>query len=194
MLTAAEFRQLLKEADPLDIVNSVLLTRPAAHLPLEKVEYIGSCLAASYGIDSHDVQVIVTGSAHLGFSLVEKKKDNRFLPRYRSFSAESDFDVAIISIPIFDLIWHELSVYFSRAALFPPDTGRLGDYLVSGWLRPDHFPMQRRLPFCNNWFSVFDRLSRNSMFQRRKVKWGHLLLSESSPPIHEQSCAGLHAA
>lgn len=173
MATVDEFRLLLRGANPLDIVDNVLLANPPVHVTPEKVAHIGSTLADSYGVASGEIRVIITGSAALGFSLVEKKIPGEgVLPRYREFSGRSDIDVAIVSEPIFNLIWLELSGFFHRSPWFPPDSKRLGDYLVCGWLRPDHFPKGVRLRKCDKWWDTFKRFSRDSLFERRRVSGG----------------------
>jgi hypothetical protein len=141
MFTVEEFRSLLEGAQPLDIVDKVLLHEPAVHLSPEKAQLIASSLAIAYGVDVDEVNIIPTGSAHLGFSLVEKRRSGQpALPRYRLYGVDSDIDVAVISIPIFDRIWQELTAHYSRGTRFPPDGGRLADYVLCGWFRPDHFP------------------------------------------------------
>lgn len=145
--TVAEFRASLAGADACDIVDAYLLTDGAVHVRDDDITYISQSVAASYGVSTADVRVFVTGSAKLGFSIVEKRTNGgTSLPRYRRFSEISDIDVAVVSPPIFDAIWLELSTHFHGAVFFPPNTERLGDYLVCGWLRPDHFPKRVRLP------------------------------------------------
>jgi hypothetical protein len=173
MVTVAEFRGLLKGARALDIVDNVLLPEPAVHLAPEKAQKIASALAIAYGVDVGHVQVIPMGSAHLGFSLVEKsREDEPALPRYRLYGADSDIDVAVICVPIFDMIWHELTAHYAAGPRFPPDGGRLADYLLCGWLRPDHFPKGVWLPRCAKWWDTFHRLSRSVEFQPRRVRGG----------------------
>jgi hypothetical protein len=173
MLTVEEFRSLLKGAEPLDIVDKVLLQEPAVHLPPEKAQLIASALAIAYGVDVGEVNIIATGSAHLGFSLVEKgRKEEPALRRYRPYGVDSDIDVAVICIPIFDRIWQELTAYYARGPRFPPDGGRLADYVLCGWFRPDHFPKGVWLPRCEKWWDTFNQLSRNTAFQPRRVRGG----------------------
>ena len=101
MITVEEFRGVLKGAQALDIVDNVLLPQPAIHLPPEKAQLIASSLAIAYGVDVREVNIIPMGSAHLGFSLVEKRRrDGPVLHRYRPYGADSDFDVAVICPPI----------------------------------------------------------------------------------------------
>ena len=57
---------------------------------------------AAFGIRVHPFQLIITGSAHLGFSPVPGKLGNRF-------NAESsDIDIALVSPELFDAWWTEL--------------------------------------------------------------------------------------
>lgn len=173
MLTVEGFRSLLKGAQPLDIVDNVLLREPAVHLPPEKAQLIASALAIAYGVDVDEVSIIPAGSAHLGFSLVEKRRNGEpALPRYRPYGVDSDIDVAVICAPIFDRIWQELTAYYARGPRFPPDGGRLADYILCGWFRPDHFPKGVWLPRCERWWDTFNKLSRNAAFLPRRVRGG----------------------
>lgn len=172
-MTVDEFRESLRVSTAFEIVRDVLLPGPAVHVPDHDVAYIRRQIGASYGVDPAGIEVVITGSAKLGFSLTEKRKKGQSpLPRYRAFSAQSDIDVAVISPIIFDKIWLELSSHYHRSVWFPQDTGRLGDYLVAGWLRPDHFPKHVRLPFCDNWWDTFRKLSSNTRFKRRRLAGG----------------------
>src|SRR5690349_11410535 len=91
MVTVSEFRELLKTTAAADLVDTHLLEGPASHVSPKDLAYIRSVLAASYGVSEDDVRPFVTGSAKLGFSLVEKmRKGEPNLPRYRPFSAGSD--------------------------------------------------------------------------------------------------------
>jgi hypothetical protein len=173
MATVEEFRASLAGADAYDIVDTFLLTDGAVHVSDDDINYVSTCVAAAYGLPTAEVRVFVTGSAKLGFSISEKwKKGEKSLPRYRRFSDISDIDIAVLAPPIFDSIWTELSAHFHRGPFFPPNTERLGDYLVCGWLRPDHFPKHVRLPRCDAWFDTFRRISANSRFRTRRVAGG----------------------
>jgi hypothetical protein len=171
--TVEEFRKALIGAEAPDLVDRYLLAPEAAHVNVADRDHIASSIAASFGLSVSDLSVIITGSAKLGFSISEKHlKDGTKLPRYRLFSARSDIDVAVISRLLFDQLWHELSAHSHSSPLFPRKAGRLGDYLVCGWLRQDHFPAHTRLPRCDAWADSFRRLSANSRFRRRKVSGG----------------------
>jgi hypothetical protein len=111
----------------------------------------------------------IVGSAKLGFSITEKKRAGCVYPRYRPFGPASDIDTAVVSPEIFRLIWDDLSIYAHGQPLMPWDSGRLGDYLLYGWLRPDHFP-KVRIRRCDDWWDLFRRLSAEPRFDRRPVR------------------------
>jgi hypothetical protein len=173
MPTVEEFRSSLQGADAGAIVDEWLLAPGAKYVGQADIDYIQIQLAARYGMPITEVQVWITGSAKLGFSISEKRKPNvPSLPRYRTFGPSSDIDVAVVSRPIFELVWRDLSLHSHRQPRFPWVSGRLGDYLVCGWLRPDHFPRNVRLDRCDNWWDVFRQLSAEPRFRRRPVRGG----------------------
>jgi len=149
------------------------LSPGAEYVGQSDIDYIQVQLAARYRIPITEVQVWITGSAKLGFSISEKRKPSApTLPRYRTFGASSDIDVAVVSRVIFDVVWRDLSLHSHRQPRFPWDSGRLGDYLVCGWLRPDHFPRNVRLYRCDNWWDTFRQFSAEPRFRRRPVRGG----------------------
>ena len=76
------------------------------------------------------------------------------------------------------MIWSDLSGYaYRNAQLMPWDSKKLGDYLVHGWLRPDHFP-RARLPRCDSWKDLFRSLSSDRRFGWKPVRGG-LFYAES---------------
>ncbi len=172
MATLDEFRKAVRIEDASAVVEKFLLNFPSEHISKTDLNFIEDALAANYGTNSEHVRAIPTGSAHLGFSIIEKRKDGALLPRYRSFSELSDIDVAIISPKIKNLIWHEVSFHHSNANTFPPAPAKFGSYLSCGWFRPDHFPTSPSLVYCRNWFRTFNAISLDSRFRRRSVTGG----------------------
>lgn len=166
------FIALLGEMSDEDIADKVLLTGGAEHVAESDIVYIARRIAEVFAAPREDVQVYVVGSAKLGFSIAEKRrKDSDPLPRFRPFRAESDIDLAVISRSVFDAIWGELSRHAYSFPYIPWRSGRLGEYLVHGWLRPDHFP-RTRLRKCDDWWDLCRRLSREPTFGRRAVRGG----------------------
>lgn len=65
-------------------------------------------IAEKLRIDARDI--IITGSASLGFSLNPNKN-------FKSFDKKSDIDISIISHHYFDVAWHDL-IHLSPAGIF----------------------------------------------------------------------------
>lgn len=154
------------------LLNEIMLGPGAKHVSNENIQHIRANIAMKYGISEEDLSVCITGSAKLGFSIVEKRRHGQNFPRYRSFSAKSDIDVAVVSKTLFEIIWTELSKRAHRTSHLPWDSKKLGDYMVYGWLRPDHFPNDVRILKCDDWWDLFRRFSSDPRYQRRKVRGG----------------------
>jgi hypothetical protein len=172
MIDIDEFKRRCARQTADEIVDEVILPGPARHVPSENQAYLCESLARSFGLASTDIDLRIVGSAKLGFSISEKSKDGVCYPRYRSFSALSDIDTAVVSPKLFRAIWDELSVFAHGQAWMPWNSGKLGDYMVYGWLRPDHFPKGQRIRMCDNWWDFFRRSSRDTRFNRRSVRGG----------------------
>lgn len=172
MLSVTEFRDCLNRGEIEYLLDEVLLGREAEHVAEPEIEYIRSVLARVFQCDS-EIEIWIVGSAKLGFSTVEKRgRDGIISPRYRLFSPTSDIDVAVVGSCVFTPIWNELSAFSHRNSRFPWNSGLLGDYLVCGWLRPDHFPKGVRLRKCDEWWDTFRTLSADHRFGRRRVNGG----------------------
>lgn len=169
----AEFRKSLTEVDLETILQDYIMAEGAVHVSAEARDHIKAAVVSKFSVSPNSARLWIVGSAKLGFSLSEKKLDGGgILPRYRLFRPESDVDVAIVCPGMFDQIWTELSSYAHRSVRLPWDSGRLGDYFVCGWIRPDHFPRQARLRKCDDWWDCFTRLSAQPLLGRRKVRGG----------------------
>lgn len=167
-----EFRDSLAARDVDAVIDQWLLRDEAIHVSTEDMEFLKDTLSKAFNVPADGISLWITGSAKLGFSMTPKRRDGVFFPRYRSFSEISDIDVAVVAPEIFDLVWGDLSAYSHRAAHFPWASGRLGDYMTVGWLRPDKFPKNVRLRHCDAWWDTFRKLSRSPRFKRRTVRGG----------------------
>jgi len=173
MISLDEFKARLKTDELEDLVECVLLSDGALHISDENLAVISRSLASVYGVQESELNLWVVGSAKLGFSIVSKKeKDGTVLPRYRLFRADSDIDIAVVSKKISEIVWHELSRFAHGFAFMPWNSGRLGDYMIYGWFRPDYFPRGRRLRKCDDWFDLFRQLSADVRFDRHQVRGG----------------------
>lgn len=172
MITLEEFRARCAKDKAEDIVDEVLLEDDAVHVSAENRTYLLEGLASVLAVEQSCIRLWIVGSAKLGFAITEKKKDGELLPRYRPFSAISDIDTAIVSPELFRIVWDELSTYAHGQSWMPWDLGRLGDYMVYGWLRPDHFPRGGRVRRCDDWWDKFRSFSADPRFGRRSVRGG----------------------
>jgi hypothetical protein len=173
MITVESFRQKIRESQSESLLDEVLLAPEAIHIAAADIEHIKAALVRKFDATTATVEIWVVGSAKLGFSITEKRlPGGAILPRYRTFSPTSDVDLAVVSSSIFDLIWNELSTHAYQMPRLPWNSGKLGDYLIGGWLRPDHFPKGVRLRRCDDWWDLFRSLSADARFGRRKVSGG----------------------
>jgi hypothetical protein len=167
-----DFKALLKGGDLEQIADEVLLAGDVQNFSQSQVDTVVTALATKFAIEREAITIKIVGSGKLGFSLLEKRDRNTgdVLPQFRPFSAVSDIDVAVVSPTLFGLIWDELSKHADLTARMPWNSGHLGDYMVHGWLRPDHFPKNVRLRRCDDWWDVFRTLSANRAFGFRKIR------------------------
>ncbi|WP_181306552.1 hypothetical protein [Rufibacter sp. XAAS-G3-1] len=172
-MTSEDFRKHIVENPFEDVLSKVLLGDYAKHVTAEQLNFIKKKIAEKFKISVEEIEIIVVGSAKLGFSITEKwQKDSKPLPRYRLFGPNSDIDLAIICQPLFELIWNELATYSYNRPRFPWTSEKFGDYLVCGWIRPDHFPKSVILRRCDDWWSIFSFLSSTQFLGRRKIRAG----------------------
>ena len=73
-------------------------------MQLDDDNYYDLKAAVADQFEIHPNEIIVVGSAKLGFSIAPTK-------RYRPFGETSDIDVAIVSPLLFDDVWHEVLQY-----------------------------------------------------------------------------------
>lgn len=169
-MTPEEFQGLLLSTACEEVLRDVILADSAGYVSGQDREYVRRRLAETFDAPVESVSLWIVGSAKLGFSITEKyQRGGPTLPRFRAFRPDSDIDVAVVSAPIFSAIWADLSRHAYRSPRLPWDSGLLGDYMVHGWLRPDHFP-SARLRQCDQWWDLFHSLSADARFGRRSVR------------------------
>jgi hypothetical protein len=166
-----EFKSELNSKTAREIVEQRLLCSSAEKATTEYVETVRHRICTSFSIPSVSVEIVVVGSAKLGFSLVEKEVKGEIKPRYRPFDEDSDIDVAVVSPLLFERVWSQLAVYGHKQVPFPWKS-KLNHYLLFGWLRPDLFPSDSRPAICKAWWRVFDGLSSDRSLGFRKTRGG----------------------
>ena len=160
-----DFRAALRELDEAVVIDRYFLTLPAAMLSTASEASLRRKVAERFGVEMRDV--LVTGSAKLGFTLVSKPER----PALSPFGDTSDIDVAIISTPLFVGFWR-------RAFLYHTDHGEWDradayrKYLARGWLRPDYLPRSPEFPERREWFEFFANLQGSQQHGPYKISAG----------------------
>lgn len=128
--------------------------------------------------------VIVVGSGKLGFSIKTAK-------RYQPFGEESDIDVAIVSMPLFQKVW-EGTYRYQQSGAFWPESKAFFHYLSKGWIRPDKLPTSRFFEFSALWWDFFKDLSASDHHGRVRVRAGlycSLIFLEEYQRICVEECS-----
>jgi hypothetical protein len=154
-----------------EFVENAILGAESRHFDDKNVDLVRKKLSEKLNVTIRKEEVYVVGSAKLGYGLFEKKtRDGNVLPAFRAFGPDSDIDIAITSLSIFREMWNELSVYSNNQAVFPWNSGRLGDYLIFGWLRMDLYPRNVRLPKRDAVWDTFASLSSDYRLGRKAIR------------------------
>jgi len=172
-MTPDEFRQLLREKTVAEIVEKHVVTDdPGPFISNDAIDFFKEKIRAVFQLQQNSLlDVIVVGSAKLGFSFLEKPARNGapYKPAYRAYqSGVSDVDVAIASPDLYEKIWRDLCRYGAAQSKFPWRTD-VGSYMFHGWIRPDKFPLERPQR-CLDWNRVVNEVSRSRHFRYKQLR------------------------
>lgn len=166
------FRQLLFEMDEGELVRTHIVTAdPGPNIPASALRHIETVIRTKFQLTADQrVSAIVVGSAKLGFSYIEKRKNGVVVkPAYRSYQpGSSDIDIAIVSPVVYGKIWTDLASIGARAQTFP-DKSKLGRYMYHGWLRPDQFPSPKPQR-CADWEDAYRELMQYAPLRNKPVR------------------------
>lgn len=133
----AAFRADLPLAAPVRLMRKWLLHGTCFALSPGRYYDVRQAIADSLCV--HSTNVVMVGSGKLGFSISPEKL-------YRPFGDDSDFDMAVVSRELYEVLWLELFTYFETNAILDKS---VRNYHMRGWLRPDMFPESPSVPKCN---------------------------------------------
>ena len=153
------FKSDLAKLPPLEIARRYIIFGDCAVIPSGTYFELRSIISQKYNIHPNDV--LVVGSAKLGFSIAPSK-------RYREFCDTSDLDVVIISPKLFASVWQDLHRYFEKGGYWE-NKSEFTQYLFRGWIRPDKLPPDQHFPFARDWWSFFNSLSASRRFSNNRV-------------------------
>ena len=166
----AQLKDAILTSEPEDFVKDHILNGHCKHFRQDQIDHIRQSVSQATGVNILPEEVYVVGSAKLGYGLFKKnRRDRAALPAFREFNRDSDIDIAFTSAELFDLVWDELSSFAVAQPWMPSRFGNLGDYLVYGWLRPDHFPREARLHRYDRWNDKIKSLGSDRFLDRRKI-------------------------
>jgi hypothetical protein len=148
----AAFQAELAGHSALLLFRKWILNGDSLLLPRTDYHELKQAIAVDFNV--HPSEVVMVGSAKLGFSI----KPTR---RYNLFGNESDIDIAIASPERFVSIWRDI---FMASA--PPDWSHedFNRYLFRGWLRPDLFPRAQPPAVCREWKNKLRELTASRRF------------------------------
>ncbi len=159
------FKAALRADDDQSILDRFYYGSPAAMLTREQEAGLRRAIAVKFSVSMRDI--IITGSAKLGFTIVPKPDR----PAFSRFGDGSDIDVTIISTPLFLSLW-------SAALQFYRDQGewsrseRFRRYLMKGWLRPDQLPIDPDFTQQGDWFEFFRGLTDSGLYGPYQINGG----------------------
>jgi hypothetical protein len=131
---------------------------------IDQAKYFELKLIVAQEFNLHHSEVLIVGSAKMGFSIVSTK-------RYRPFGDSSDIDVALISQSLFEEIWYEAFEYW-RSGSFWPEIHQFQEYLFRGWIRPDKLPPEKTFQRSRQWWEFFRQLTNSQRFGPYKIGAG----------------------
>ena len=149
----------------LQVLSSIQVTRK--HLiygdccVLSTDQYFDLRAEVAEHFELHPNEVLVVGSAKLGFSIVPRK-------RYRAFSDESDIDVVLVSQILFEKIWEAVFKFWDDRGYWERQR-EFERYLFRGWMRPDKLPPARSFSIREDWFEFFQALASSGKYGDSKI-------------------------
>ena len=154
-----EFKKDLSMHSPSQIVRKRIIFGECAIL--SNSQYLDLRIEVANQFDIHPNNVLVVGSAKLGFSTAPHK-------RYKPFNDESDIDVVIVSEILFNKFWYQSFLYW-KAGSFWDRQEKFKRYLFQGWIRPDYLPPSRRFVLGNEWWEYFRKLTSSGKYGYYKI-------------------------
>jgi hypothetical protein len=155
----AGFKKGLLVHSASEIVQSRIIFGECVMLEKETYHSLRVEVAKHFGV--HSNEVLVVGSAKLGFSIAPSKM-------YKPFNDSSDIDVVIVSSVLFDKIWKSVYHLWREKIYWNAEAG-FQKYLFQGWIRPDKLPISKKFPLTSEWWEFFRKLTSSGAFGDYKI-------------------------
>jgi len=156
------FKLETASSDPRVIARRFVETGPCFLLDESHAFELRNAIADRFAVNPNEV--LVVGSAKLGFSIAPYK-------RFRPFCDESDIDIAIVSPNLFANVWRSVYEFWWDGGYWE----RFDDfvkYLFQGWVRPDKLPPANRFDYCRKWWEFFRELTAGGRFGPFAIRAG----------------------
>ncbi len=161
-----EFKNALLELDDQEMLDRFYYGRPAAKLPPNTEPQLRRAISQKFQVSMRDV--LVTGSAKVGFTTVPKPEKSR--PIFSPFGDESDVDVAIISQELFVKFWRSATEFSDDPEWRHKKQFRA--YLSRGWIRPDMLPSNDQFRDRLDWFEKLRKIRNRGIFGEYSISAG----------------------
>lgn len=155
-----EFKEELKILSPIDIIRKHIIHGSSFILSNTIYYELRSIIAEKYSLHTNDV--LIVGSAKLGFSIAPNKQ-------YKHFGDTSDIDIVVVSLKLFDDLWKQVYTYWESGGYWE-NFVKFKDYLFQGWLRPDMLPPSKSFVAATEWWNFFRELSSSGKYSSIKVR------------------------
>ena len=154
-----EFKEDLDVLSPTQIVRKHVISGECSMLSQSQYFDLRSEVADCFEL--HPSEVLVVGSAKLGFSIAPDKL-------YQLFSNKSDIDVVLISSTLFDEIWEVVFRYKYEGGYWP-EYKEFVKYFFEGWIRPDKLPRSEMFSFGKKWWGFFQKVTKSRIYGDYKI-------------------------
>lgn len=128
---------------------------------LNNEQYFLLRLMVAKKFEVHPNEVLIVGSAKLGFSIAPRKQ-------FRSFGDTSDIDVVIVSEKLFNSVWEGVYGFWKDKILWDAEND-FKNYLFRGWIRPDKLPPSHKFDFSKKWWEFFREITSTGKFGPYKI-------------------------
>ena len=153
------YKEDLSTLSPIQIVRKHIIYGESCILSRNQYFDLRSKIAEHFRL--HPNEVLVVGSAKLGFSIAPGKL-------YRPFRDESDIDVVIVSSRLFDEIWEAVFSYSLEGGDWPAYEAFI-ECLFQGWIRPDKFPRSDIFKAGKDWWDFFQGITNSGVYGEYKI-------------------------
>ena len=154
-----QYKADLSTLSPIQIVRKHIIYGESCVLSQHEYFDLRSKIAEHFQL--HPNEVLVVGSAKLGFSIVPNKV-------YNLFGDASDIDVAIVSSKLFDAIWESVFSYKHEGGYWP-EYDEFIEYFFRGWIRPDKLPPSNIFQLAKDWWDFFQGVTNSGAYGDYKI-------------------------